>query len=506
MRLTPEQGKILQNYITAMGPALFDDEEGAGIKLKGEIINMLSRWLLNTSAGGGASTDTQLEVGGENVSVKTLQSAVQIGASGKKGGKEALGNGLSRLQTELDDPKSFKAPVDKYKYVGQVIEGWSQADLSEDLGKVDTASAGKMLSLVQGYTKTTVQDFTLDLKAAKFSDPTLKIGLFPDGRLTFTSTKNPAQATEMTKRYGVRISQAARVSLALSGGANRESLEAFYSSFPPLREALADGGIKMFQDTGAQNEVRGKIRDADPVEPKKKEVTDDTKPTATNSLARDLEFDHARGKLLTDNKETAETALKLEKRHLDAGKAETSEERSEVAEFAKKAATTRKEIEKAIPESKQIRSDEGGKQNAKGNHIVYRDSAKTKEFPNGHLTAGIGHFLTKEEQKTYGKTGIEVPQYLVDSWYAKDLVDAKDHVEKLFGKQSNPEVDSILTNMAFNMGKRSLRGFEKMTEALKESPRDYDKIADEMEDSKWFRKDVPERAKRLVKRMRALKE
>ena len=63
------------------------------------------------------------------------------------------------------------------------------------------------------------------------------------------------------------------------------------------------------------------------------------------------------------------------------------------------------------------------------------------------------------------------------------------------------EVKAIITNMAFNMGKKGVAGFDKMLAAIK--AQDWETAAKEMEDSKWFNQ-VGDRAKRLVERMRNL--
>ncbi len=54
--------------------------------------------------------------------------------------------------------------------------------------------------------------------------------------------------------------------------------------------------------------------------------------------------------------------------------------------------------------------------------------------------------------------------------------------------------------MCFNMGLSSLLGFKQTLAAMKRG--DYEAAAKGMEDSKWYREDVPVRAARLVRMMR----
>jgi lysozyme len=63
------------------------------------------------------------------------------------------------------------------------------------------------------------------------------------------------------------------------------------------------------------------------------------------------------------------------------------------------------------------------------------------------------------------------------------------------------EVQLIIANMMFNMGRSRLSKFAGMKAGV--DAQDWNKAADEMIDSAWYRQ-VPNRAGRLVKRMRAL--
>ncbi len=63
------------------------------------------------------------------------------------------------------------------------------------------------------------------------------------------------------------------------------------------------------------------------------------------------------------------------------------------------------------------------------------------------------------------------------------------------------ECQHIIANMMFNMGRPRLSKFKGMKAGV--DARDWNKAADEMVDSKWYTQ-VPNRARRLVDRMRAL--
>ena len=66
--------------------------------------------------------------------------------------------------------------------------------------------------------------------------------------------------------------------------------------------------------------------------------------------------------------------------------------------------------------------------------------------------------------------------------------------------QSRPaNVQTAIIDMSFNLGLNKLKKFEKMKEAL--DANDYNKAADEMKDSLWF-KQVKDRGPRMVKIMR----
>jgi lysozyme len=121
----------------------------------------------------------------------------------------------------------------------------------------------------------------------------------------------------------------------------------------------------------------------------------------------------------------------------------------------------------------------------------------------GKKTVGIGHLCQEGDPEFWKSIGTEVAQDRVDELFGKDIAwtmaDCRDIVPKF--DDMPREVRLILANMIFNMGRSRIIGFRKMLAAVDE--RDWSTAADEMHDSKW-RRQVPARAERLIKRMRAV--
>ena len=143
--------------------------------------------------------------------------------------------------------------------------------------------------------------------------------------------------------------------------------------------------------------------------------------------------------------------------------------------------------------SADILRDEGVVKDDRGNHLAYTDS---RGFPTG----GHGHLLTEEEKAKY-PVGSVIPQSVVEAWKDQDLAEADEDVSAIFGDVQNPEVQSILKNMAFNLGRTKLNKFTRLKNAIKNE--DYAKAAQSMKESVWYRQ-VGDRSKRLVARMERL--
>ena len=117
-----------------------------------------------------------------------------------------------------------------------------------------------------------------------------------------------------------------------------------------------------------------------------------------------------------------------------------------------------------------------------------------------HLTGGIGHLITEWDVDYYDKpVGTKVPNEQVDEWFENDIqVSIKDCQDIFSNFESLPEdIQHVLINMSFQLGKPRLSKFKKMIAAVENC--DWLKMADEMQDSTW-RWQTPNRAQRLIER------
>ena len=116
----------------------------------------------------------------------------------------------------------------------------------------------------------------------------------------------------------------------------------------------------------------------------------------------------------------------------------------------------------------------------------------------GHLTGGIGHLITEWDEEIYsGPVGTAIPTEQVNDWFAKDIETTIKDCNLLFSQFDNlPEdIQRVLANMCFQLGRPRLSKFKNMIAAVNDL--DWAKMADEMENSRWF-KQTPNRAKRLI--------
>ena len=128
-------------------------------------------------------------------------------------------------------------------------------------------------------------------------------------------------------------------------------------------------------------------------------------------------------------------------------------------------------------------------------HEIYLDHL-------GLPTVGIGH-LSLESDPEHGKeVGTPVSQARCEELFMKDLDTAISECVALYGPdvwEAFPEeVQEILVNMLFNVGRPRLTKFVKMNEALREG--DWTTAAIEGRDSLWY-KQVGNRAERLMSRL-----
>jgi len=120
----------------------------------------------------------------------------------------------------------------------------------------------------------------------------------------------------------------------------------------------------------------------------------------------------------------------------------------------------------------------------------------------GYATFGIGH-LVKETDPEYGQSvGTKVAYQRVMDCFREDCDVAVRECAILYGEdyfEDFPgEVQEILVNMMFNLGRPRLGKFKKMMAALKKE--DWKEAAVEGRDSRWY-KQVTKRAERLMSRL-----
>ncbi len=137
---------------------------------------------------------------------------------------------------------------------------------------------------------------------------------------------------------------------------------------------------------------------------------------------------------------------------------------------------------------KEIEADEG---------CVY----KIYRCSEGYPTAGIGHLLTEWDEEYYDKPiGTPVPEEKVQEWFVNDVQTAINDCNDIFNSfEKLPEdIQHVLINMAFQLGKPRLSKFRLMIAAVEME--DYREMALQMEDSRWF-KQTQNRAQRLIDRV-----
>lgn len=131
------------------------------------------------------------------------------------------------------------------------------------------------------------------------------------------------------------------------------------------------------------------------------------------------------------------------------------------------------------------------------------DEGVVYEVYHDHLglpTFGVGH-LVLDSDPEYGKpVGTPVDEDRVNDCFEKDLDTAISECAVLYEEfeEMPGEVQEILVNMMFNMGRTRLSGFKNFKKALDEG--DWSKAATEGRDSKWYRQ-VTNRAERLMGRL-----
>ena len=122
----------------------------------------------------------------------------------------------------------------------------------------------------------------------------------------------------------------------------------------------------------------------------------------------------------------------------------------------------------------------------------------------GLPTLGVGHLILEDDLEHGAAVGTPVSETRVKILFDIDLNTAVRECEALYEEWDGfpEEVQEILVNMMFNMGRPRLSGFKKFNAALSE--RDWINASEEMVDSRWYNQ-VGNRAERLVERMANVK-
>jgi lysozyme len=123
----------------------------------------------------------------------------------------------------------------------------------------------------------------------------------------------------------------------------------------------------------------------------------------------------------------------------------------------------------------------------------------------GLPTTGIGHLILEGEPEHGKPVGTVVEQERVKQLFNLDMAVTVEECRVLYSDFDDlpEECQHIIANMLFNMGRPRLSKFKGMKAGV--DARDFMAAADEMVDSRWYTQ-VPNRARRLVERMRALAE
>lgn len=118
-------------------------------------------------------------------------------------------------------------------------------------------------------------------------------------------------------------------------------------------------------------------------------------------------------------------------------------------------------------------------------------------------TFGIGHLIVEADPEYNQPVGTPVSEERVRRAFNLDVIVTLEDCDRLYPDFDDlpEECQLIIANMMFNLGYPRLSRFKGMKAGV--DARDWNRAADEMVDSRWHDQ-VPNRAKRLVGRMRNL--
>ena len=118
----------------------------------------------------------------------------------------------------------------------------------------------------------------------------------------------------------------------------------------------------------------------------------------------------------------------------------------------------------------------------------------------GYPTFGIGHLVTQSDPEFSQPLGTPVSEERVAECFNQDIETTISECKILYDNfdELPEEVQRIIANMMFNMGRPRLSRFHKMKQAIDSG--DWSEAAAQMKDSRWYNQ-VTNRAQRLVDRM-----
>ena len=134
------------------------------------------------------------------------------------------------------------------------------------------------------------------------------------------------------------------------------------------------------------------------------------------------------------------------------------------------------------------------------------DEGCVYEIYNDHLgypTFGIGHLVRESDPENGSPIGTKVSEDRVADAFDDDIEIVLSDCNKLYPDFEDlpEEVQQIIANMMFNLGRPRLSKFRGMKAGV--DAKDWNRAADEMVDSRWYAQ-VGRRAERLVDRMREI--
>ena len=137
---------------------------------------------------------------------------------------------------------------------------------------------------------------------------------------------------------------------------------------------------------------------------------------------------------------------------------------------------------------------------------IAADEGEVHEIYLDHLglaTFGIGHLVRDDDPESGLPVGTPVDNDRVVEAFESDIETVLSDCNKLYPDFDDlpEEAQRVIANMMFNMGRPRLSKFKGMKSGV--DARDWNRAADEMVDSRWYRQ-VTNRADRLVERIRAL--